>query len=100
MQPEACAPRDPSETPSVILAIVVIVIVIIVVIVIVIVINGNSTSNSNDENTNDNGYFPEGRKLLLRAHVPTPHPLRDLGIHYRGVQWEGGAVDWDKFIVN
>ena len=27
-----------------------------------------------------------------------PKSLSPLGIHYRGVQWEGGAVDWGSII--
>ena len=35
-----------------------------------------------------------------RDRCPEDHPkLRaPVGIHYRGVQWEGGAVDWGSII--
>ena len=55
-----------------------------------------SYSISNDNNNNNNNDNDSG--LTTGVTNPNATTRRNMGIHYRGVQWEGGAVDGGSII--
>ena len=59
---------------------------------IIIIISSSSSSSSSSS------IVLGRRRRRLRALRDGNHLVPDLGIHQRGVQWEGGAVDWDSTI--